>query len=560
MRIVRPVVQTMSRVSGQVRDLGRLQQVAAVLVRHGLGMLVAGLDVPGIGPAERRFAGTPERITAALQELGPTFVKLGQVMSTRTDVLPPAYIEALEQLQDDVAPLPFATVEAQLQAALGPQWRERVARFDEAPLATASIAQVHRATLLGGEEVVLKVQRPNIAAQIRSDLHILNVLARRALVEYPEVRAFDPLGVLDEFEASITSELDFAQEARHMRKMARNLGDLPFVKVPAVFEALSSRTVLCMEFLAGVKIRDARAAGFDMQVVGQRYLTAAYDMLFKHGFFHGDLHPGNVLVLPGEVLGLLDFGMVGRLSRDMRNNIISIIFGLQRGDYRTIARLYYDIAIKDGRVDYNAVEAETIAIMEEHWSGESVTEMQLGPYVVALAAAASRHGARVPRAYTMFFKAVLTSEGLAKALIPEVDPIQAAEPYIKEFLRERFGEDRLKQDAFYNFLTLSSLGRRLPVVLSQAFDDYEHNRMQLLTRDPDLDRRLARQDAMVNRAVTAMLTVAAFGAGTAFLARSVYTWIDIGFGVLFYLAGAGLFVVTATLTLRSLTHDAGGRG
>jgi ubiquinone biosynthesis protein len=160
----------------------------------------------------------------------------------------------------------------------------------------------------------------------------------------------------------------------------------------------------------------------------------------------------------------------------------------------------------------------------------------------------------------MFFKAVLTSEGLAKALIPEVDPIQAAEPYIKEFLRERFGEDRLKQDAFYNFLTLSSLGRRLPVVLSQAFDDYEHNRMQLLTRDPDLDRRLARQDAMVNRAVTAILTVAAFGAGTAFLARSVYTWIDIGFGVLFYLAGAGLFVVTATLTLRSLTHDAGGRG
>ena len=145
-----------------------------------------------------------------------------------------------------------------------------------------------------------------------------------------------------------------------------------------------------------------------MCIRDRRYLTIAYDMLFVHGLFHGDLHPGNVVVLPGEVLGLLDFGMVGRMTPEMRNNVISIIFALQRGDYRTIARLFYDIAIKDDRVDFQAVEAATIGIMEKHWTGNSVKDMQLGPFVVDLAAAAARHGARVPRAYTMFFKAILT--------------------------------------------------------------------------------------------------------------------------------------------------------
>ncbi len=297
MRIVRPVVQTMGSLSVQVRDLGRLQEVARVLARHGLGMLVAGFDLPGF-TAEREFRSTPDRLVQAIEELGPTYVKLGQVLSSRTDVLPPAYTTALQQLQDDVQPLDFADIDAQLVRALGPDWRDRFATFEERPLATASIAQVHCATLHDGHRVVLKVQRPGISAKIQSDLHILHAIARRTLVEYPEARAFDPVGILDEFQGSITAELDFLEEARNMRRMARNLSDLgEILRIPAVHDALTTRTVLCMEFLEGVKIRDARGAGFDMERVGRNYLTVAYDMLFKHGFFHGDLHPGNVLVL-----------------------------------------------------------------------------------------------------------------------------------------------------------------------------------------------------------------------------------------------------------------------
>jgi ubiquinone biosynthesis protein len=526
MRIVRPVLGTLDTMTDRVRDLGRMQEVARVLIRHGLGVLVAGFDLPGVKrpqPVVERWQDTPERVVRAIQELGPTFVKLGQVLSTRPDLLPAPYIEALQKLQDDVSPITFAEVDAQLAAELGEAWRERVQTFDDVPLATASIAVVHRAALVDGQQVVFKIQRPGIQRVIRSDLHIIRLIARRAVVEFPEARSFDPMAVLDEFEESLMAELDFEQEARNMAKVARLFEGCEFVRVPKAIEALSSKTVLCMEFLDGVKMRSAREAGFDMKLVGQRFLTVAYDMLFKHGFFHGDMHPGNVLVLEGEVLGLLDFGMVGRLTREMRNNVISIIFGLERGDHRTIARLFYDIAIKDGRVDYNAVEREAIKLMEEHWSGGSVAEMQLGPFVVDLATAASRHGARVPRDYTMFFKALLTTEGLAKSLIREVDPIAAAAPYIQAFLTERFSEERLQQDAFYNLLTLSSLGRRLPVSMSQLLDDLDHQRLRFTVVDPDRDRTLSLAERLVNRALATGLTITCFVLATHLLdARALF--------------------------------------
>lgn len=526
MRFVRPVLGTLDTMTDRVRDLNRLQEVARVLIRHGLGVLVAGLDLPGVpkpAAVEGQRENAPERVVRAIQELGPTFVKLGQVLSTRPDLLPAAYIEALQKLQDDVQAIPFAEVDKALTAELGAGWRALVQRFEELPLATASIAVVHRATLTDGAVVVFKIQRPGIQRVIRADLHIIRLLARRAVIEFPEARSFDPIAVLDEFEESLAAELDFEQEAKNMAKVARLFADCPFVRVPVVQPQLSSKTVLCMEFLEGVKMRNAREAGCDMALVGQRFLTVAYDMLFKHGFFHGDMHPGNVLVLEGEVLGLLDFGMVGRLTREMRNNVISIIFGLERGDHRTIARLFYDIAIKDGRVDYHAVEREAVKLMEEHWSGGSVAEMQLGPFVVDLATAASRHGARVPRDYAMFFKALLTTEGLAKSLIREVDPIAAAAPYIQAFLTERFSEERLQQDAFYNLLTLSSLGRRLPVSVSQLLDDLDKQRLRFTVVDPDRDRTLQQAERLTNRVLATAMTITCFVLATRLLdARALF--------------------------------------
>ena len=553
MRIVRPVVRTVGEVGHRVRDLGRLQEVARVLVRHGLGLLLRGVEIPGLvrpeGDTDKvDFETLPERMVAALQELGPTYVKLGQVLSTRPDILPQRTIDALQVLQDDVHPLPFSVIEERLEKQLGAGWRERFQTFDESPLATASIAQVHRATLLDGSKVVVKVQRPGIERKIKADVNILYTLARQTLVEFPEAQAFDPVGVLAEFERSILSELSFEIEARNMKRVANNFAGLEVVRVPVVHQALSSKTILVMEFLDGVKIRMAREAGHDMQRVGDNLLRVAYDMLFEHGFFHGDLHPGNVLVLPGEVIGLLDFGMVGRLTQEMRNNVISLIFALQRGDYRTIARLCYDIAIKDDRVDFRAVERATVEIVDRHWSGSSVREMQLGPFVVDLAAAASRHGARIPRSYTMFFKALVTAEGLAKAFVQEVDPIAAAEPYVRRFLRERVSEDRFKQDLFYTWMSLSSLLDRLPISLSQLLDDVESQRLMLLVREPEAADRDRAADRRTNRTILAAFAVTCLLGGALVLPVDALWYAGVPVpSLLFWMAG--LFQGTVVLAM-----------
>jgi len=515
MKIVRPVVEAVGGVPGAVRDLARLREVAQILIRHGLGIGVAGLDLPGIPKVEARFETTPAAVLSAIEELGPTFVKLGQVLSTRPDILPDTYVEALEQLQDDVAPLPFSDVEQQLAAALGDSWRDRFGSFDDAPLATASIAQVHRGTLADGTEVVLKVQRPAIAKVIRADLNLLLFLAKRLLAEYPESQAFDPLGVLREFERSILSELDFTVEASNMKKFQTNFPDDERVWIPDVYETLSTKTILVMAFVRGVKMRDARAAGCNMERVGDRYLSVAYDMLFVHGFFHGDLHPGNVIVMENDRLGLIDFGMVGRLTAEMRNNVISIIFALERGDFRTIARLFYEIALKDERVDYKAIERDTIEVMEKHWAaGASIKDMQIGPYVMDLAARAAKHGARIPSGYTMFFKAIVTSEGLAKSLIHEVDPISAAKPYFQQMMLERFDRDRLQAESFYYLLTFSSLIQRLPITLSQFLEDVDHQRLQVSIKQVTDAQTLRILDKRVNRAIFTAFTVACAACGT----------------------------------------------
>ena len=549
MRFVQPVVKTARRVTGTVRDVGRMREVAAVLVRHGFGVLFTNTDIEGVEASSEQVETTPERAVQALQELGPTFIKLGQVLSTRPDLLPPPYIEALQTLQDAVTPVPWEDVQAQLDAEL-PGWEGSVASFEKQPLATASIAQVHRARLRDDREVVFKVQRRGIGPQIRSDLNILHFLAARVETEFPEAQALDVRGVLREFDRSLRAELDFTAERRHTQRFASMFEGSEICRVPEVVDRLSTERVLCLEFLEGIKIRHAREAGLDMEEVGRRYLDVAYDMLFEHGTFHGDLHPGNVLVLPGEVLGLLDFGMVGTMTREMRDAIVSLLFALERGDHRVIARIFYDIAVKEERVDYASFEADVIEVVEKNWAGVSVKDMQIGMFLMDVTRGALKHKVRAPHGYTMFFKALITTEGLAKALIPELDPLEAARPYVERMIEDRYGKERLQQDLFYNLVSLGTLGQRLPVSLSQLLDDLDKQRLVFTVREAADPDRLAAEDRRQNRMIIALFAIT--GAVCGALSWDIRPLVDLPFvSVVFWLAAFPLFLLTLTMTLRN---------
>ncbi len=485
-----PIVRTAANVAMStrtvVRDLGRLQEIVRVLGSHGLGWAVAKIEVPDIGLLRRltpdsttRESPTPERLAAVFRDLGPTFVKLGQVLSTREDILPGDYVAALQSLQDDVGPFPYEQVVEQIRNGLGDTPETLFERFDPEPIATASIAQVHEAKLTGGERVAIKVQRPGIRSKIQTDLSILEFLARQLELQFPELKVMDLPGVLVVLKGSISDETDFRREADTTDQFRRNFEAMPEVVVPKIYRNYVSAEVLCLEFLEGTKIAEAREAGYDMKIVGERYLRAAFQMLLEDGRFHGDLHPGNVLVLPGERLGLLDFGMAGRLTVEMKENLIEVFFALQRRDYRTIARVYWELAIKPEQVDFAAWENDVQELMERQIAGKAMRDIQLADFLRDLLKRAHRHQVRTSPSYTMFFKALITTEGLAKMLLPEVDPMEEMIPYVRRMIRKQYSTERLREEIFHLLTAFRFTARRLPMVTGQMVSDLQDGRLRL---------------------------------------------------------------------------------
>jgi ubiquinone biosynthesis protein len=499
-----------------VRDLGRLRQIVQVLAGHGLAWIVERVEVPGVGIL-RSLAGdsehkqpTPERVCAVFNDLGPTFVKLGQVLSTRDDLIPAAYVEAFQTLQMAVDPVPWEQISAVVQACLNGTPEQLFDEFEQEPLAAASIAQVHRARLKTGELVAVKVQRPGIRKKIQTDLSILEFLARQVAVQVPETALIDPVGTVRVLRQSLSEETDFRHEARNIEQFAENFRDIPWVKIPEVYKAFLGADVLTMEFIDGSPMAQARDAGYDMRLVGDRYLQAAFKMLLEDGHFHGDLHPGNVFVLPGERLALLDFGMVGRLSPENKQDLVDIFFALNRRDARTIARIYWELAIKPERVDYGAWESDVQELMEHQFFGKAMAEIQVADFIRELMERANKHGVRATSAYTMFFKALITTEGLAKMLIPEVDPLEAMKPYVQKMVARQYSADRLREELFFWLTSFRYSGRRLPLVIGQLVSELQDGTLRLRTWSEESPEDRQRADDRTNRLALAIVSGAFF--------------------------------------------------
>ncbi|HEY6099102.1 MAG TPA: AarF/UbiB family protein, partial [Anaeromyxobacter sp.] len=315
------------------QDLNRLRQIAAAVAKHGFGAYVARTRLRDALPREALREGEPlpapdrdmaRRFRNLLGELGPTFTKLGQLLSTRPDVLPAHWVEELEALQDDCPPLPIAEIRREIERGLARPVGELFAELGEAPLASASIAQVHLARTHGGARVVVKVQRPDIRERIESDLALLYYLAKLLEAVIEETGIYTPTGIIEEFDRTVHEELDFGNEARNAKEMHENARGREFLVIPRVHDELSSSTVLTLDYVEGTKINDVTAeAGFDLERVARNIIDAAFRELFEDGLFHGDPHPGNILVLPGDRIALVDFGLVGRLTRPQQEALVT---------------------------------------------------------------------------------------------------------------------------------------------------------------------------------------------------------------------------------------------
>lgn len=523
----------MLSVVSAVRDLARLREISSVLVRHGFGEVVARAgfgrrpkralgssepprrpsehptdeNAPEIssdelarGEEERARISTAERIRLVIQDLGPSFIKLGQIASTRPDLLPPDVITELKKLQDSVPPVAFEDIRGAVEGSLGAPLADLFVSFEEKPLASASIGQVHRAVLRtpeGDEQVVVKVQRPNVGQTVQRDLELLHIMAAAIERALPETRVYSPIGLVQQFDRSITAELNFAIEAENGERFAKNFEGTTqgaSVRFPRVYRQASSKHVLALEFFDGMKIDAALADGVDGKGLAKKAVGIVIKMIFEDGFFHADPHPGNIIILgrdaatgtwPKPVIGLIDLGMVGRLSPELRDRTVDLMVAAVRKDTYAVADALYAIGKPTKKVDMREYRAE-VALLAEKYLGRPLKEIELSAMIRDLATGAMKYGLEIPTDFMMVGKSLMTIEGIGKQLDPDLDVFGEAQPYFLQLLRQRYSPQRLGNDLIRGVEQLSRAGYDVPLQAREVLEDLRLGRLLVRTADPSL--------------------------------------------------------------------------
>jgi ubiquinone biosynthesis protein len=525
-----------------VRDLGRLREISAVLVRHGFGEIVgrAGLgrtkktdpvEAPEIpteevvrGEAEKQKVSLAVRARLVLQDLGPSFIKLGQIASTRNDLLPADLITELKKLQDEVPPVPFADIKLAVETSLGASLADAYVSFDEKPLATASIGQVHRAVLAtpdGNKDVVVKVQRPGVGVTVARDLELLHMMAAAIERAIPETKIYSPVGLVNQFDRSITSELNFQIEADNAERFALNFEGKDYVKFPKVYRQAASKHVLTLEFFDGKKIDAALVAGFPGPSIAKSAVGLVIKMIFEDGFFHADPHPGNIFILgtPEEpVIGLIDVGMVGRLSPELRERTVDLMIAAVRKDSYAVADVLYTIGRPTKKVDMREYRAE-VAMLAEKYLGKPLKEIDLSAMIRDLVHGALKYGIEIPTDFMLVGKSLMTIEGIGKQLDPDLDVFGEASPYFFELLKARYSPQRLGNELWRGVEQLSRAGYDMPMQVREVLEDLRLGRLALRSPDPGVPKAA---DRLGRRIFSGLVVLALVGSGAFLVTRPAH--------------------------------------
>jgi ubiquinone biosynthesis protein len=469
---------------GVMRELPRLHEITSVFIRHGLGEFVQRIGLATLmeragqilhwGEAvEAVKLDPPQRMRLALEELGPTFVKLGQVMATRVDLFPPAWIAEFEKLHAHVPPVPFEALLPDLERALGRSPFEVFRDIDTAAHAAASIAQVHRAKLADGSPVVLKVRRPGVRAKIESDLRLLRYVAEMIESEIPEARRYRPVEIAAQFARSLERELDFTAETRNVERFAKNFEGDPHIVIPKVYPQWTNDALLVQEHIEGIPGTDlaaVQAAGLDRRLLAARGADAFLKMILLDGFFHADPHPGNVFYLPGNRIVIIDFGMVGRLSPLRRRQMIDLLAGLSRMEEEPMLDVLLDWA-GDAYVDEAKLAADVNELAFEY-EGVPLKDIRIGTVLRQFSAIVREHSIVLPSDLALMFKALITLEGLGRMYDPGFHITDHLAPLLRRALAERYQPAeivRRGRSAVSDFLGLmASVPRDLARLLREA--------------------------------------------------------------------------------------------
>lgn len=507
---------------GAARDMGRLNEIVGVLVRHGFGDTVrrlgladrlerAGHALHWDHAADLARIQPPVQVRLAIEELGPAFVKLGQILAGRADLFGPEWIAEFEKLHSHVPAVAFDVLLPQLREDLGGEPQEVFARFDVEPLAAASIAQVHRAQLKDGTEVVVKIRRPGITEVIEADLRLLGHLAALVEAEMPALKPYRPQLLVRELAKSLRRELDLAAECRHAERIATNMAPLPHIVIPSVHWAHTGARVNVQDYVGGVpgnQLEQLTAeAGFDRTLLAQRGAHAVLKMIVQDGLFHADPHPGNVFYLSGNRIAFIDFGMVGRLSERRREELLQLLLGLVERHPQTVADVLLDWTGDDHGVNLSQLETEIEAFVDQY-HGTPLAELSLGQMLSDVTAILREHRLGLPSDLALLIKAFITLEGMGRGLDPGFHMATQATPMLRQVVRESYRPKVLASRAWKTLRRTLALAEQLPHDVSRLLRNARRGRVHVGIELAHLKRVGDQIDRAANRLSMALVIAA----------------------------------------------------
>ncbi|RNC73190.1 MAG: AarF/ABC1/UbiB kinase family protein [Desulfuromonadales bacterium] len=522
---------SIAQVSRNIRSLRRYRQIVRVLFKYGFDHALELMGLSQFVARGRKLFRRPEaelaalsparRMRLALEELGPTFVKLGQILSTRPDVIPRSFVLEFAKLQDQVPSFPFEAVEDQIRAELRREPEECFAFIDTEPLAAASIAQVHRARLITGEEVVIKVRRPGVVELVESDIDAIMGLAVLAERHLPGSDIYDPVGLVKEFARTIRREMDFSREAHTIEKFAGNFAGDPTLYFPTVHWGFTARGVLTMEYIDGIKVSDMAtldAAGLDRTLIARRGANAFLAMVLSHGFFHGDPHPGNVLILPNNVICLLDYGMVGRLDAQLKGYLTDLLMAIVGRDVdEVISLLLYSGEITDA-LDTRALKRDLTGLIDDYYE-VPLREIEVGRVLMEFLEVITTYRIKFQADLMLLAKALVAVEGMGRELDPEFDMVEYLRPFMKEAVRERVSPRQVMKELSSHVLSYATLARNLPRDLKEFLNRINRNKFKIDLEHRGLDRFIRELDKSINR-LSSSLIIAALIVGSSIVMQT----------------------------------------
>ena len=529
------------KIGTTVNEIGRAREIIGIAVKYGFNDWVTKNGLAKFLVSKKRLARIEkytkwERMRMAIEELGPTFIKFGQILADRPDVVPEELREELIKLQDEAVPMPDDVAIAEIEKNLGHPVTEIFKKFDPIHLASASVAQTYRATLLNGEEVCVKIQRPGIDKKINLDLNLMRYFATRSQRNNPEMEAINVTGVIEEFGRTINKELDFRHEAANVVRFMHNFKDDPDIYVPKVYKEYTTEKILVEEFIDGIKISEMGAllfSGSDPVDLAKNAVRLVFEQIFTHGFFHADPHPGNIFVKDGRVLAFIDYGMMGTLRPEHLQFLGKYVLGYLKRDAHEITEALLLLSGRRNFRRFKDLEFQ-IADMLAHYKYLSIDEMDFGKVMNESVDIIIRYGLKIPPSIYLLVKALITIERVAVNLYPEIDFAGEMQPYAIDLIRQQYNPKKLAEEVFEAIREYYKLVMELPSDLNEIIHKIKEGRFKTMIELKGFEPLVEQIDHASNR-VSIAIVIAALIIGASIISQWQHTrWLGT---IVFFLAG-----------------------